>query len=91
MTKAIRVVFEALIGLMFLSVSCVPLIIILDEKGENPMKDIKDKIIGCLFIAGIIALLIAMVVCIIIELWVVSEYGDMPITEVPSWAIPWLT
>ena len=23
--------------------------------------------------------------------FVIIEYGDMPISEVPSWAIPWLT
>lgn len=32
-----------------------------------------------------------MVVMIAIKIWVYMEYGDMPITEVPSWAIPWLT
>lgn len=35
--------------------------------------------------------LIAVIVCIVLKIWVLIEYGDMPITEVPSWAIPWLT
>ena len=26
-----------------------------------------------------------------LKVWVVINYGDMPITEVPSWAIPWIT
>lgn len=28
---------------------------------------------------------------VFLKVWVVINYGDMPITEVPSWAIPWLT
>lgn len=28
---------------------------------------------------------------IFLKVWIVINYGDMPITEVPSWAIPWLT
>lgn len=27
---------------------------------------------------------------VFLKVWVVINYGDMPITEVPSWAIPWL-
>ena len=27
---------------------------------------------------------------VFLKVWVVINYGDMPITEVPSWTIPWL-
>jgi hypothetical protein len=33
---------------------------------------------------------IAVVVCVIIRTWVFMEYAGMPITEVPTWAIPWM-
>lgn len=39
----------------------------------------------------IVIFLIVFIVCIVLKIWVLIEYGDMPITEVPSWAIPWLT
>ena len=51
---------------------------------------LKDKIVKCLYIAGILALLAIMIICVILKIWVVVEYGDLPITEVPSWAIPWM-
>ena len=44
-----------------------------------------------LWITFIVIFAVAIVVCIILKIWVICEYGDMPITEVPSWAIPWLT
>ena len=28
---------------------------------------------------------------VFLKVWVVINYGDMPITEVPSWTIPWLS
>lgn len=34
---------------------------------------------------------IVMIIVVVLKIWVYMEYGDMPITEVPSWAIPWLT
>ena len=54
------------------------------------MKISKDKIIGCIYIAGIVMLIILMVVCAVIKVWATVKYGDLPITEVPSWVIPWL-
>lgn len=45
----------------------------------------------CMYIAITILALIALVGIVVLKIWVVIEYGDMPITEVPSWAIPWLT
>lgn len=39
-------------------------------------------VIICAVILGLMAFL---------KVWVIIEYGDMPISEVPSWAIPWLT
>lgn len=57
------------------------------------MKKLKNKIDWKL--VGGIALLVIfaaiMVIAIILKIWVFYEYGDMPITEVPTWAIPWLT
>ena len=44
-----------------------------------------------LYISFMVIVLIAVIVCIVLKIWTVIEYGDMPITEVPSWAIPWLT
>ena len=44
-----------------------------------------------LYISLCVIALIAVIVCIVLKIWVLIEYGDMPITEVPSWAIPWLT
>ena len=44
-----------------------------------------------LYISLCVLVLIAVIVCIVLKIWVLIEYGDMPITEVPSWAIPWLT
>ena len=43
-----------------------------------------------LYISLIVMFLIVFIVCIVLKIWVLIEYGDMPITEVPSWAIPWL-
>lgn len=47
----------------------------------------KDLLLYGIFITVVI---IAVVACVIIKIWVVCEYGDMPITDVPSWAVPWL-
>ena len=44
-----------------------------------------------LYISLCVIALIAVIVCVVLKIWVLIEYGDMPITEVPSWAIPWLT
>ena len=43
-----------------------------------------------LYISLIVIILLAVIVCVVLKIWVLIEYGDMPITEVPSWAIPWL-
>ena len=47
-----------------------------------------EKILQILIVIIFIAILGLMV---FLKVWVVINYGDMPITEVPSWAIPWLT
>ncbi len=44
-----------------------------------------------LYIGLMVLFIIAIIVCIVLKIWVIVEYGDMPITDVPSWAIPWLT
>ena len=46
-----------------------------------------EMIGGIVFIILVLAVLI---VCAVLYFWVLSEYGDTPISEVPSWAIPWL-
>lgn len=44
-----------------------------------------------LYFSFTVIIAVAMIVCIILKIWVIMEYGDMPISEVPSWTIPWLT
>lgn len=44
-----------------------------------------------LYVSFMIFVALAIIVCIVLKIWVICKYGDMPITEVPSWAIPWLT
>lgn len=44
-----------------------------------------------LYVAFIIGFCLLIITAIILKFWVIVEYGDMPITEVPSWAVPWLT
>ena len=44
-----------------------------------------------LYVSFVIFVVLAIIVCVVLKIWVICEYGDMPITEVPSWAIPWLT
>ena len=44
-----------------------------------------------LYASLMIIIALAIIVCVVLKIWVICEYGDMPITEVPSWAIPWLT
>jgi hypothetical protein len=47
-----------------------------------------ENILQILIVVTFVAILGLMV---FLKVWVVINYGDMPITEVPSWAIPWLT
>ena len=47
-----------------------------------------EKILQILIVITFVAILGLMV---FLKVWVVINYGDMPISEVPSWAIPWLT
>ena len=54
-------------------------------------KPTKDDIVFGLQVAGIIVLIAIIGLCAFLKIWVYMEYGDMPITEVPTWAIPWLT
>lgn len=42
-------------------------------------------------IAFLLIFIVVMAIIVALKIWVYMEYGDMPITEVPSWAIPWLT
>ena len=52
-------------------------------------KKIDWQLVGV--IAFLIIFAVIMVIAVILKVWVLCEYGDMPITEVPAWAIPWLT
>ena len=52
-------------------------------------KKIDWGLVGWVAFIAVFALI--MIICIVIKIWVFFEYGDMPITEVPTWAIPWLT
>ena len=53
-------------------------------------EDIFQRIADGFYIALIIIGIIALIVLCILKVWVITEYGDLPITEVPSWVIPWL-
>ena len=44
-----------------------------------------------IFSMAVIAIVILLLItCVVIKIWVYCEYGDMPITEIPAWALPWL-
>lgn len=43
-----------------------------------------------LYIALIAIGLTVIILYIAIKIWVIMEYGDLPISEVPTWAIPWI-
>lgn len=57
---------------------------------KSDFEDFMDKISDGFYIALIIIGIIALIVLCIFKIWVNVNYGDMPITEVPSWVIPWL-
>ena len=59
------------------------------ERRYGMKKKIDWDVVLYVYLMIIIAL--AIIVCVVLKIWVICEYGDMPITEVPSWAIPWLT
>lgn len=50
----------------------------------------KNDLIDWLRIILCIICLIIAVVCLVIKIWVIYEYADTPISEVPSWAWFWL-
>jgi hypothetical protein len=58
---------------------------------KSDFEDFMDKVSDGFYIALIIIGIIALIVLCILKVWVNVNYGDMPITEVPSWAIPWLS
>ena len=57
---------------------------------KSDFEDFMDKVSDGFYIALIIIGIIALIVLCIFKIWVNVNYGDMPITEVPSWVIPWL-
>jgi hypothetical protein len=57
---------------------------------KSDFEDFMDKVSDGFYIALIIIGIIALILLCILKVWVITEYGDLPITEVPSWAIPWL-
>lgn len=56
---------------------------------KKPKKKIDWELVSVITFLVIFA--IVMIIVVALKIWVNMEYGDMPITEVPSWAIPWLT
>lgn len=50
----------------------------------------KYEVLDWLRIIFCIVILIVAVVCIVIKFWVIYEYADTPISEVPTWAWFWL-
>lgn len=46
-----------------------------------------ERLLQILIIITFVAILGLMV---FLKVWVIVNYGDMPISEVPSWAIPWI-
>ena len=56
---------------------------------KKPKKKIDWELVSVITFLVIFA--IVMIIVVVLKIWVCMEYGDMPITEVPSWAIPWLT
>lgn len=49
-----------------------------------------DKFIDVLYKVMIITLILFMVYALVMEMYVLIEYGDTPISEVPAWAYWWL-
>lgn len=53
------------------------------------MKKIDWQLVGT--IAFIVVTILILIIVMVLKVWVICEYADTPISEVPSWAIPWLT
>ena len=43
-----------------------------------------------IYIAIIAIGLIGIIAYVVIKVWVIMEYGGLPISEVPAWAVPWI-
>ena len=52
-------------------------------------KKIDWQLVGT--IAFIVVTILILAIVVVLKVWVICEYGDTPISEVPTWAIPWLT
>ena len=52
-------------------------------------KKIDWQLVGT--IAFIIVTILILAIVVVLKVWVICEYSDTPILEVPTWAIPWLT
>lgn len=50
-------------------------------------KKSKSEIITTIIYGSLIAV---MVICLIIKVWVVVEFADVPLSDIPAWALPWL-
>lgn len=59
------------------------------EKFKEKLKKINWKE-SLSMLVGIIGLILFILV-LFLKFWVIFEFADTPISEVPSWAIPWLT
>lgn len=51
-------------------------------------KKIDWQLVGT--IAFIVVTILILAIVVVLKVWVICEYGDTPISEVPTWAIPWL-
>ena len=59
------------------------------KKNKNKL-DWKSILLIILYIIIIIAVIAVIGFFVFLRIWVYMEYGDVPISEVPSWAIPYL-
>lgn len=60
------------------------------KEGRMRMKNKKIdwQLVGT--IAFIVVTILILVIVVVLKVWVFCEYADTPISEVPSWVIPWL-
>lgn len=50
----------------------------------------EEKIVNCIFIVFLAIIIIAAIGFTVLRFYLISKYGDKPITEVPYWVV-WIT
>ena len=50
----------------------------------------KENIKQTIIIILIVACMAVGILCLLLKVWVMVEYGDVPLSDVPSWVLPWL-